>query len=139
MINVSTPLLHGDGHCLSIPERGIDLDRMALTGAAAIKLGIVKDLDPRQEVENFWIGEPGFRKLLDEGIAVEQRHCGDIVSVHLCCDDVAGLVPPTDIQLPLLAHSYGQPRQAIRSQPPASQSAYTVHDSVRAGTRGVRF
>ena len=62
MIDASAPLLHGDGHCSSIPEHGIDQDRVAFTGAAAIKLRIVEDLDVRQEVENFWIGQPGFRK-----------------------------------------------------------------------------
>src|SRR5262245_37852393 len=115
------------------------MDRMPLAGTAAIKLGIVNNLYPGQETENFWVGQPAFRKLLDEGVAVEQRHGSDIVSVHLCGDDVARLVWPADIQLTFLAHSYGQARQAVRGQPPSPQVAHTVDDGVRAGARGVGF
>ena len=95
---------------MAIPERGIDTDRMTLTGAATIKLRIMHDLNLGQEPDDFWISEPRFRELLNEGVAVELRHSSDVVSVHLRGDDLARLVWPAYVHLTLLAHSYGQSR-----------------------------
>ena len=68
MLRASTPLLNKGGYRAAIIERGIDMHRVALAGAPPIKLGIMHDVDPRQEFEDIRISEPRLRELVDEGV-----------------------------------------------------------------------
>src|SRR4029077_19593032 len=102
MLGAAASLLDGGGKQASILQRGVDPNSVALCRPPSIKVWVVNDFNSRHQRENLWISNALLGVLVDEGLAIDQRHRRCVVAVHLGGNDLGRLIGPTDIELPFL-------------------------------------
>jgi len=133
MVCASTPLLDAGAKRFSVFRSSVNSHRMSLRHAATVQLGIMDYLDKRQEIENPAVGQPVLGELLNKGVSLKERDRCNVVSVHLCGHRIARLVRPAHIQVPFLAHAYGEVTEIVRGQSLSPQIKHPVYDGMRAG------
>src|ERR1051326_8176538 len=99
---------------------------MPLGCPATVEFGLVADIYPRNDREDSGISEPRFIVLIDEGFAIEQRHGGGVIAIHLRTDDLAGFIRPANIEMALLAHADRETIEIVRRQPALPKLQHSV-------------
>src|SRR4051794_10942845 len=97
MIRAAASLFDVSGQLSSVLQPCVNGYRVPLGRAPSIKHWIMHNLHPWQQCEDPGISQTAFRELIDEGVAIQQGHRADKVSIHLGCDYVGRLIRPANV------------------------------------------